>query len=141
MSAVERIAQEPERPIRYRSWAHVLAMVQGMYDLLGGLWPLLHLQSFEQVTGPKSDDWLVRSVAGILVVVGIGLLYDASHHRLAAGMRRTAAGISLVLALVALISSTAGWVSWLYFIDGLAHASFFLGWVVLAVVSRRIQPA
>lgn len=107
------------------------AFLQGLYDLFGGLWPLLHMRSFAAVTGPKSDEWLVRAVAGILVVVGAGLLHDVRRGYVPITMARTAMGVSLVLALVALISSLAGWISWVYFLDGIAHATLFLGWCYL----------
>ena len=34
--------------------------------LATGLWPLFNIESFQQVTGPKTDLWLVRTV-GVLV--------------------------------------------------------------------------
>lgn len=37
-----------------------LAAVHGGYFLLTGIWPLVHRRSFERVTGPKSDYWLVQ---------------------------------------------------------------------------------
>ena len=33
---------------------------QGALYVVTGVWPLLHMASFEAVTGPKTDDWLVR---------------------------------------------------------------------------------
>ena len=36
------------------SLVHVLR-VQGSYYLVTGLWPLVHLASFEAITGPKVD--------------------------------------------------------------------------------------
>src|ERR687889_207512 len=46
-----------------------LALVQAGYYVLSGVWPLLHLRSFERVTGPKADGWLVKTV-GVLVIGG-----------------------------------------------------------------------
>ena len=41
-----------------------LARTHGVANLAGGLWPLLHIRSFEWVFGPKTDRWLVKTVAG-----------------------------------------------------------------------------
>jgi hypothetical protein len=43
-----------------------LAARQGVYYLLTGVWPLPSIGSFQRVTGPKTDLWLVRTV-GVLV--------------------------------------------------------------------------
>jgi hypothetical protein len=51
--------------------ALTLARLQGTANLMGGLWPLLHLKSFEAVFGPKTDRWLVKTVSGLLVVNGL----------------------------------------------------------------------
>jgi energy-converting hydrogenase Eha subunit E len=116
----------------------LLAMAQGAYDMVGGLWPLIHMPSFEAVTGPKEDDWLVRSVAGILLVMGAVLMFDAFRHHVSHSVRIMAGGISAVLAIVALVSSLAGFISLLYFIDGIIHLSFALAWAgVLLVRPRR----
>ena len=34
----------------------LLAIVQGIYYLMTGIWPLLHLPSFEKVSGPKTEE-------------------------------------------------------------------------------------
>lgn len=52
---------------------------QGSYYLLTGLWPLIHMASFEAVTGPKVDDWLVRMVGLLVAVIG-GTLYLAAQR-------------------------------------------------------------
>jgi len=57
---------------------HVLR-VQGVYFLLTGLWPLIHMASFEAVAGPKVDDWLVRMVGLLAAVIG-GTLYLAAQR-------------------------------------------------------------
>ncbi|HEX2142196.1 MAG TPA: hypothetical protein VHK28_08010 [Candidatus Limnocylindria bacterium] len=44
--------------------------VQGAYYLLSGLTPLVAYRAFVWVTGPKRDDWLVKTFG--LVVAGFG---------------------------------------------------------------------
>ena len=43
--------------------------------LVTGAWPLFHMSSFEQVAGPKTDDWLVRMVGLLAVTIGLTLLF------------------------------------------------------------------
>ena len=47
--------------------------VQGAYYLLTGIWPLVSLRTFEAVTGPKTDDWLVQTVGVLAAVIGAAL--------------------------------------------------------------------
>jgi hypothetical protein len=108
-----------------------LAYAQGVYYVCGALWPLVHLASFEAVTGNKRDEWLVRTVAGIVLLLGFLLLHDAHVRKhIARTLRILAGGIALVLGSVAIISSLTGRISWLYFPDGLIHLSFALGWLL-----------
>ncbi|MEM5786496.1 MAG: hypothetical protein AAGU11_04200, partial [Syntrophobacteraceae bacterium] len=50
------------------------AIVQGLYYIPTGIWPLLHMSSFLKITGPKTDLWLVNTVGLLLVVTGSVLL-------------------------------------------------------------------
>ncbi|MEJ7604141.1 MAG: hypothetical protein WKG01_40120 [Kofleriaceae bacterium] len=50
------------------------AVIQGAFYVASGLWPILHYRSFEAVTGPKVDRWLVKTVAGLITAVGVSLL-------------------------------------------------------------------
>src|SRR5690606_20176976 len=47
---------------------------QGWYYLASGVWPLVHYRSFIAVTGPKADDWLVRTFGALIAVVGVELV-------------------------------------------------------------------
>lgn len=50
--------------------------IQGFFYVLTGLWPLLHLKSFEAVTGPKKDKWLVKTVGLMITCSGLIFLYS-----------------------------------------------------------------
>lgn len=48
-------------PLRTVCW------VQGAYYIVTGMWPLLHIDSFQVVTGPKDNLWLVKTVGLFLI--------------------------------------------------------------------------
>lgn len=80
---------------------------QAVFYVLGGLWPLLHLDSFERVTGPKVDDWLVRTVGLLTAVIGGTLWAGAAAPVpsraivfLAAGTAASFAAIDIRYALI-----------------------------------------
>lgn len=51
----------------------VFAGSHAAYLVATGVWPLVHRRSFEAVTGPKEDFWLVRTVGGLAAAVGASL--------------------------------------------------------------------
>lgn len=63
---------------RLQPWSK-LALVHGAYLVFVGGWPLLHLESFEKVTGRKREDWLTKGVGACLANVGIQLIQSALH--------------------------------------------------------------
>ena len=46
-----------------------LARLQAIFYIVTGVWPFVSIRSFEAVTGPKVDRWLVKTV-GALVAAG-----------------------------------------------------------------------
>ena len=54
-------------------WRRRLLAFQSGYYGVTGIWPILHLPSFEAITGPKIDDWLVHMVGLLALVIGVVL--------------------------------------------------------------------
>src|SRR5260370_35548482 len=77
------------RPVEQRlsrgahgAWGFVVAhppVTQGIYYVLAGLWPWIHLTSFLAVTGDKADLWLGQTVGALIVAIGAALCVAA--HR------------------------------------------------------------
>jgi hypothetical protein len=59
------------------AYTRKLALMQGGYFLLTGLWPLVHFRSFEAVTGPKPEPWLVKMVGLLAASIGLSLVRSA----------------------------------------------------------------
>jgi hypothetical protein len=68
--------------------ARTLAVAQGAFNIMGGLWPLLHLRSFEWVFGPKADEWLQMTTGGLLASAGTAQLAAAADPQGPAHARR-----------------------------------------------------
>ena len=49
-------------------------LIQGIYYVITGVWPILHITSFIQVSGPKIDLWLVKAVGVLIGTIGGALL-------------------------------------------------------------------
>lgn len=57
------------------------ATLQAAYFLVSGLWPIVSRPTFEAVTGPKTDYWLVRTVGGLACVIGTTLGVASYRNR------------------------------------------------------------
>jgi hypothetical protein len=105
-----------------------LARAHGVANLAGGLWPLLHLRSFEMVFGPKTDRWLVRTVAGLLIVNGITQLATSSSTGSMRQARLLGVGTAAVLAAVDMIYVSAGQISKMYLVDAAVEVAWIMAW-------------
>ncbi|MFI1720427.1 hypothetical protein [Streptomyces sp. NPDC020489] len=83
--------------------ADVLTVAQGAFNVVGGLWPLVHLRSFEWVFGPKTDVWLQRTTGGLLVSAGLAQLAAAEDPHGSAHARRIGLGTALTLLAIDLL--------------------------------------
>jgi hypothetical protein len=105
-----------------------MARIHGLFNVANGLWPLVHLPSFERVFGPKTDEWLVYTVGGLMVSAGLLQLSaadSAEGRRLA---RRMGLATSLTLLAIDLIYVPAGRLRATYLIDAAAELAVIAGW-------------
>lgn len=51
-----------------------VALMQGINYFVTGLWPLGSIGTFQQVTGPKTDLWLVKTIGMLIAVIGAALI-------------------------------------------------------------------
>lgn len=106
-----------------------VAQLQSGCFIGGGVWPILHLRSFEMITGPKADGWLVKTVGGLLTVVGMGILQAARRQRITPETAFIGVGTSAVLAAVDVVYVTRRRISPIYLLDAVANAAIITGWL------------
>ena len=58
-----------------------LAILQGIFYFATGVWPILSIRTFQMVTGPKTDLWLVKTVGVLIAVIGLVLTASGLHDR------------------------------------------------------------
>jgi hypothetical protein len=109
--------------------------IQGSYYLLTGLWPLIHLASFEAITGAKVDDWLVRMVGLLAAVIGATLILAARRETLTLEIVVLAIGSASAFAAVDLWYALQGRIAPIY----LADAAVELVLVVLLIAMPRAR--
>ena len=104
--------------------ARVALLVQGTFYVLTGAWPLLAMWSFELVTGPKTDDWLVRMVGLLAASIGVTLLAAAWRRRVTSEVRLLAVVSALSFAAIDLVYALTGRISAVYLLDAGVELTF-----------------
>lgn len=116
-----------------------MSKVQGSYTLLTTLWAVTDIRSFMQVTGPKTDIWLVKTVAVVLIPVGLCfLLADRvkKDHWLVIMIGITS---SLGLAIIDFYYTASKTISRVYALDGALQVIFLLSWLGLLGGHKRLS--
>ncbi len=113
-----------------------LARAQGVFNLAGGAWPLLHRRSFEGLFGTKDDEWLQQTVGALLVAAGCSQLLAAREPGGHAHARRTGLGTAVSLLAIDLMYVPTGRIRWTYLLDAAAETAWILAWLR---VTRRTR--
>lgn len=118
------LRRRPEAQDAARRLPEQLALIQGSYYLATGAWSLVDMRSFERVTGPKTDRWLVRTVGVLVSGLGAGLVKAALRGHVPRDLRLVAASSAAGLAAVEIPTATRGRISPVYLLDAAAEVGF-----------------
>jgi uncharacterized membrane protein len=108
-----------------------IGIAQGVYYLVTALWPLFSLRTFIDVTGPKTDVWLVKTVGALLVVIGIVLIVGSNSEKTNANTICLGVLSALVLALIDIHYALRKVVRKIYLGEAVVELIFVFLWVGL----------
>ncbi|GGX01006.1 hypothetical protein [Streptomyces lomondensis] len=109
--------------------AVAVAVAHGAFNVVGGLWPLVHLRSFEWVFGPKTDVWLQMTTGGLLASAGFAQLTAAAGPQGPAHARRIGLGTALTLLAVDLVYVPKGRIRPTYLLDAAMQTGWITAWL------------
>ena len=114
--------------------ARKLLLAQGIFYLLTGIWPLLHIESFVLVTGPKTDIWLVKMVGLLSTAIALSIL-----SQLAQKQRPLLLSISTAISFFAidLYYTISGTISKIYLADAAVELIFII--IALFASGRKLK--
>ena len=116
-----------------------LATFQGLYYLLTGLWPLVSIESFQAVTGDKTDLWLVKTVGLLIAVIGAAVFRARRRPTLFPELLILAAGSALALGTIDVLYSVRGVIPKVYLLDAPIEAGLVLGWSIVWARQRSAR--
>jgi hypothetical protein len=106
----------------------VAPLTQGIFYVATGLWPIVHLRSFEAVTGRKRDKWLVQTIGGLIAAVGGALLVGATEKPSRA-LRTLGIASASVLTVADMYFAGKGRISPIYFGDAAVESGLIATWL------------
>ena len=111
-------------------------LIQGMYVLLTAVWALVDIQSFMVITGPKTDVWLVRTVAVLLICISLFFLLSSKKSE-EPRVTLTALVFSFGLAYIDFYYTLNNTIRWVYALDGIVESMFGLLWLYFLFSPRK----
>jgi hypothetical protein len=118
-----------------------IAVGQGAYYAATGVWPLVHMASFEAVTGRKRDRWLVRTVGVLVAAIGGTLVAGGARGRVTPELALLGAASAVGLGIVEGIHAARGRISRVYLADAAGEAALVAAWAIAALRLREAYRA
>jgi hypothetical protein len=110
-----------------------VAIAQGAFDIVTGAWPLVSLRSFEAITGPKPEGWLVKTAGTLIAGVGSVLVLAGMKKRVTPELAllgaATAAGLTAIDLYYAGLRRR---ISPVYLLDALVEVGIIAAWAFAA---------
>jgi hypothetical protein len=95
-------------------------LLQAIYYLFTGLWPVVDIVSFMNITGQKTDIWLVKMVGLLTISIAIALLSSLRSHDVKS-IRLLAICAAMSYSFIDIYYAMAGIIRKVYLIDAAAE--------------------
>jgi hypothetical protein len=110
----------------------LIALAQGVFYLATGVWPLVSIRSFEAITGPKTDGWLVKTAGVLIMAIGAALTLAGWRREVTPELRLLAVVSALGLTGIDVVYVSRGRISKMYLLDAVAELGLVTGWALIA---------
>jgi ABC-type nickel/cobalt efflux system permease component RcnA len=123
-----------------------LMWTQGAYYFLTGVWPLVSIETFQMVTGPKTDHlvtgneadhWLVMTVGVLVTAIGATLLFAAWRKSLSPEVPFLAIASAIALTAIDVIYVTRQVIPPIYLADAAVEVGLIGIWAYVLVFTPR----
>lgn len=114
----------------------LLIGVQSMYMLITAVWPIVHIESFMDVTGPKEDIWLVKTVGALLIPMAIGLFLQM-FTKINLTALILGGGSAVAFSAIDFYYASNDVISDIYLADGFLQLLFLFCWAALWASHRQ----
>ena len=116
----------------------ILLIIQATYIFITAVWPIIDIESFMVVTGPKADIWLVKTVGALLIPISLCMgihLFIHTDRRPVLVLGMTCAIAFIVIDFYYALNDV---ISDIYMADGVLQIFFLLGWLYVALFRKQV---
>ncbi len=121
---------------RGTEWERAVAIGQGAFYVATGIWPILSLRTFEAVTGPKADGWLVKTAGVLITAIGAGLTTAGLRGRVTPELKLVAVGAAAGLTAIDVVYVARRRIARVYLLDAVAEVGLIAAWVAAGLLGR-----
>lgn len=104
------------------------AYAQALIYVGSGLWPVVHLRSFEAITGRKREGWLVKTTGLLIASIGLGLAVAARRRDRATAAVLGASSAASLAAIDVVYGGVKRRISPVYLIDAALQTGLVGAW-------------
>src|SRR5829696_9357239 len=113
----------------------LIALAQGIFYIATGAWPLVSIRSFEAVTGPKADRWLVKTAGVLITAIGAALTLAGRRKSVTPELQLLAIGSALGLTGIDVVYVARGRIAKIYLLDAIAELGLVGAWALSSAFS------
>jgi len=111
-------------------------LIQGIYFVVTGIWPLLNMASFITATGPKQDTWLVEMIGLLSASIGLTFIVSSLRRRPLPVLLGYAVSVSFLTMDVIYVASDQ--INRIYLLDAAIQAAFIIAVSVMLGLRNRM---
>jgi hypothetical protein len=129
--------------------AVALCWAQGLYFLATGAWPLVSVETFQRVTGQKSDHliadppteadhWMLNTISTLIIVISVVILTAAWRRRISFDVSLLGVMSAAALAIIDVVYVARGTILPIYLADAAVEVVIIAVWAwLLAYAEHR----
>ena len=129
---MERLVKDTQHTVRMQASSsreqERLALLQGVFYITTGIWPIVHMKSFEAVSGPKVDKWLVRTAGVLITSIGVSLMFAGLKKRVTPEVKLLAVTSALGLTGIDVVYVSKRRISKIYLLDAATEIALVAAW-------------
>jgi hypothetical protein len=128
-----------DKTVELKTPGHIrtLLISQGVFYLTTGLWPILNIRSFEKITGPKTDRWLVKTAGVLITTIGSTLTIAGLRPSKGSEIDILAIGSAIGLTGIDVNYVAKRRISAVYLLDAIAEAAIVGCWAFAWLKTTR----
>jgi hypothetical protein len=122
--------------------AVALCWAQGLYFLLTGVWPLVSVETFQSVTGRKSDHliadppteadhWMLNTISALIIVISVVILTAAWRRRVSFDVSFLGIMSAAALTIIDVVYVARGTILPIYLADAAVEVVIITVWAWL----------